>query len=97
MKVKKTFYLLLLLIVACVPEKKDQDSNFDPESKLKELGIELMIPSDPVANYVNTVQSGNLLFISGKGPLKNDGKYIKGRLGYDLTICLLYTSPSPRD
>jgi enamine deaminase RidA (YjgF/YER057c/UK114 family) len=86
MKVKKTFYLLLLLIVACVPEKKDQDSNFDPESKLKELGIELMIPSDPVANYVNTVQSGNLLFISGKGPLKNDGDYIKGKLGYDLTI-----------
>ena len=86
MKVKKTFYLLLLLIVACVPEKKDQDSNFDPESKLKELGIELMIPSDPVANYVNTVQSGNLLFISGKGPLKNDGEYIKGKLGYDLTI-----------
>ena len=86
MKVKKTFYLLLLLIVACVPENKDKDSNFDPESKLKELGIELMIPSDPVANYVNTVQSGNLLFISGKGPLKNDGKYIKGRLGYDLTI-----------
>ena len=86
MKVKKTFYLLLLLIVACVPENKDKDSNFDPESKLKELGIELMIPSDPVANYVNTVQSGNLLFISGKGPLKNDGKNIKGRLGYDLTI-----------
>ena len=45
-----------------------------------------MIPSDPVANYVNTVQSGNLLFISGKGPLKNDGEYIKGKLGYDLTI-----------
>ena len=67
-------------------KKKDQDSNFDPESKLKELGIELMIPSDPVANYVNTVKSGNLLFISGKGPLKNDGEYIKGKLGYDLTI-----------
>ena len=45
-----------------------------------------MIPSDPVANYVNTVKSGNLLFISGKGPLKNDGEYIKGKLGYDLTI-----------
>ena len=47
---KKIFYLILLLIAGCVPEKKDQDSNFDPESKLKELGIELMIPSDPVAN-----------------------------------------------
>ena len=85
MKIKKTFYLMLF-IVGCIPAKKDIDVNFDPETKLKKLGIELMIPSDPVANYVNTVQSGNLLFISGKGPLKKDGEYIKGKLGYDLSI-----------
>ena len=75
---------MLFLVIGCIPAKKDIDANFDPETKLKELGIELMIPSDPVANYVNTVKSGNLLFISGKGPLKNDGEYIKGKLGYDL-------------
>tara|TARA_B100001778_G_scaffold206528_1_gene170664 strand:- start:1036 stop:1617 length:582 start_codon:yes stop_codon:yes gene_type:complete len=86
MKMKNTFYLVLIFIIGCVPANKSLDSNFDPESKLKELGIELMIPSDPVANYVNTVRSGNLLFISGKGPLKNDGEYIKGKLGYDLSI-----------
>ena len=83
---KNIFYLVLIFIIGCVPANKSLDSNFDPESKLKELGIELMIPSDPVANYVNTVRSGNLLFISGKGPLKNDGEYIKGKLGYDLSI-----------
>ena len=86
MKMKNIFYLVLIFIIGCVPAKKSLDSNFDPESKLKELGIELIIPSDPVANYVNTVRSGNLLFISGKGPLKNDGEYIKGKLGYDLSI-----------
>ena len=86
MKIKKTFYLMLLIVVGCIPAKKDIDVNFDPETKLKKLGIELMIPSDPVANYVNTVKSGNLLFISGKGPLKKDGEYIKGKLGYDLSI-----------
>ena len=86
MKIKKTFYLMLFIVVGCIPAKKDIDVNFDPETKLKKLGIELMIPSDPVANYVNTVQSGNLLFISGKGPLKKDGEYIKGKLGYDLSI-----------
>tara|TARA_B100001769_G_C22080454_1_gene582147 strand:+ start:263 stop:844 length:582 start_codon:yes stop_codon:yes gene_type:complete len=86
MKMKNIFYLVLIFIIGCVPANKSLDSNFDPESKLKELGIELMIPSDPVANYVNTVRSGNLLFISGKGPLKNDGEYIKGKLGYDLSI-----------
>tara|TARA_B100000401_G_C52794152_1_gene714985 strand:+ start:571 stop:1152 length:582 start_codon:yes stop_codon:yes gene_type:complete len=86
MKMKNIFYLVLIFIIGCVPANKSLDSNFDPESKLKELGIELIIPSDPVANYVNTVRSGNLLFISGKGPLKNDGEYIKGKLGYDLSI-----------
>ena len=77
---------MLFLVIGCIPAKKDIDANFDPETKLKELGIELIIPSDPVANYVNTVKSGNLLFISGKGPLKKDGEYIKGKLGYDLSI-----------
>ncbi len=86
MKIKKTFYLMLFLVIGCVPAKKDIDPNFDPETKLKELGIELITPSNPVANYVNTVRSGNLLFISGKGPLKKDGEYIIGKLGYDLTI-----------
>ena len=77
---------MLFLVIGCIPAKKDIDANFDPETKLKELGIELITPSNPVANYVNTVRSGNLLFISGKGPLKKDGEYIKGKLGYDLSI-----------
>ena len=62
------------------------DKNYDPESKLEELGIKLSSPSSPVANYVNVVRSGNLLFLSGKGPLKNDGNNIKGKVGVDLTI-----------
>ncbi len=62
------------------------DKNYDPESKLEELDIKLSSPSSPVANYVNVVRTGNLLFLSGKGPLKNDGNYIKGKVGVDLTI-----------
>tara|TARA_B110000438_G_scaffold140406_1_gene135603 strand:- start:642 stop:1133 length:492 start_codon:yes stop_codon:yes gene_type:complete len=65
---------------------KSVDNNYDPESKLKELGVKLSNPSNPVANYVNVVRSGNLLFLSGKGPLKDDGNYIKGKVGTDLTI-----------
>lgn len=59
---------------------------YDPEAKLAELGITLRTPSAPVANYVNAVQSGNLLFLAGKGPKKADGQNITGRLGEDLTI-----------
>ncbi len=60
-------------------------SGFDPEARLSELGIELAVPSAPVANYVNAVRSGNLLFLAGKGPLQADGTYLTGKVGADLT------------
>lgn len=60
--------------------------DYNPEKKILELGIELKEPSIPIANYVNIVRTGNLLFLSGKGPLKSDGTYVTGKLGDDLTI-----------
>ena len=74
----------LISLMSC--DLKSVDKNYDPELKLKELGVKLFNPSSPVANYVNVVRSGNLLFLSGKGPLKDDGNYIKGKVGTDLTI-----------
>jgi enamine deaminase RidA (YjgF/YER057c/UK114 family) len=58
----------------------------DAESRLKEKGIVLQAPSAPVANYVNAVRVGNLLFLAGKGPSKPDGSYVTGKVGKDLTI-----------
>jgi enamine deaminase RidA (YjgF/YER057c/UK114 family) len=63
-----------------------QGSAVDPEAKLKELGITLPASSPPIANYVNAVQVGNLLYLAGKGPLPQDGKEVVGRLGKDMTI-----------
>ena len=57
-----------------------------PEERLKEKGIELTTPGPPVANYVNVVRVGNLLYLAGKGPTKPDGTNITGKLGKDLTI-----------
>lgn len=59
---------------------------YDPEAKLTALGIQLPTPSAPVANYVNAVRTGNLIFLAGKGPLKEDGEYIMGKIGADLSI-----------
>lgn len=56
------------------------------DAKLAELGIELPEASSPVANYVNAVRSGNLLFLAGKGPMKLDGNYITGKVGAELSI-----------
>ncbi len=58
----------------------------DPEVRLIELGITLPSPPKPVANYVNGVQTGNLIFLAGKGPKRADGTEMRGKLGRDLTI-----------
>ncbi len=47
------------------------------ESRLKELGIALPVPPAPVASYVPTVASGNLVFVSGQITSTPDGlKYV---------------------
>ena len=58
----------------------------DAETKLKEKGIVLTTPSSPVANYVNAVRVGNLLYLAGKGPQKADNTFVTGKVGRDLTI-----------
>jgi enamine deaminase RidA (YjgF/YER057c/UK114 family) len=58
----------------------------DAETKLKELGITLPTPAKPIANYVPTVKTGNLVFTAGAGPRKPDGTYMAGRLGQDVSI-----------
>lgn len=57
-----------------------------PEDKLAAANIVLPNLSAPVANYVNVVRTGNLLYLSGKGPSDPSGKYITGKLGTNLSI-----------
>jgi enamine deaminase RidA (YjgF/YER057c/UK114 family) len=57
------------------------------EQRLKELGIDLGAVSAPVANYVNAVRTGNLLFLAGKGPRPGrDGQRPKGKVGREYTV-----------
>ena len=56
------------------------------EDKCKELQLEFPKLSDPVANYVHVVRSGNLLFLAGKGPTLEDGTYVTGKIGQDLSV-----------
>ena len=80
------FILFIIYLFGCELEETKKNQVYNPEQKLKELGIQLSSPSSPVANYVNTVRTGNLIFISGKGPLKTDGNYVLGKLGENLTL-----------
>ncbi len=93
MKIQLTIICLISLL-ACNPSTDQnqvqiadfQKNEIDVNQKLKDLGIELPKTSSPVANYVNAVQSGQLVFLAGKGPKKADGTYIKGKLGKELSI-----------
>jgi enamine deaminase RidA (YjgF/YER057c/UK114 family) len=56
-----------------------------PEQKIKQLGIELPQIPESLGSYLDMVRVGNLVFLSGRGPLKADGKYITCKVGQDLT------------
>jgi len=76
------------ILIACImtPTASAQEGAEDVEERLEQLGIELPSASPPVANYVNAVKTGNLIFLSGKGPLRADGTNITGKVGDDLTV-----------
>lgn len=56
------------------------------EAKLTQMGLKLPAAGKPVANYVPAVRSGNLIFLSGHGPVLDDGSRITGKVGADLTL-----------
>jgi enamine deaminase RidA (YjgF/YER057c/UK114 family) len=57
-----------------------------PEEKLSALQIQLPRVAEPIGSYVDAVRVGNLLFLSGKGPRKENGEYTTGKLGQELTL-----------
>jgi len=62
------------------------DPAFDPEARLRELGITLPQPPTPVANYVTAVRSGNLVFLAGHGPCGTITDKQKGKVPRDRTL-----------
>jgi enamine deaminase RidA (YjgF/YER057c/UK114 family) len=40
----------------------------------------------PAGSYVPAVQTGNLLFLSGAGPIGDDGKPVCGKLGREMDV-----------
>jgi enamine deaminase RidA (YjgF/YER057c/UK114 family) len=56
------------------------------EERLRELGITLPAPPEPFGTYVEAVQTGNLLFLSGMLPTAGHGAIYVGRLGAELDL-----------
>jgi enamine deaminase RidA (YjgF/YER057c/UK114 family) len=55
------------------------------EARIKELKLELPPAPKPSGVYKPVAQVGNLLYVSGHGPINTDGSLISGRIGADLT------------
>jgi enamine deaminase RidA (YjgF/YER057c/UK114 family) len=56
------------------------------DKRLAELGIILPEAAKPVANYMPWVRTGNLVFISGQGPIEGGKVLYPGTLGKDVSL-----------
>ncbi len=56
------------------------------EQRLQELALELPLPPKPFGTYVEAVQTGNLLFLSGMLPTEGHGAKVVGRIGAELDV-----------
>ncbi len=89
---KQLTSLFILLLFACNTNPKQEEVpkaalyDYDVEERIEALGHKLSTPTKPVANYVNAVKTGNLVFMAGKGPRDAEGNLITGKVGIDLTI-----------
>ena len=60
--------------------------NTSAEQRLKDLGINLPHPPTPLGAYVEAVQTGNLLFLSGTLPVEGGVPKFLGRIGGELSL-----------
>lgn len=58
----------------------------EADDKLAALGIELPKLTTPVANYRPAVRSGNLVFLAGAIARDREGKFVRGKVGDDMSI-----------
>jgi enamine deaminase RidA (YjgF/YER057c/UK114 family) len=57
-----------------------------PYERLKALGLALPEPRPPVANFLPAVVEGDLVFLSGQGPVTSEGIAYQGKVGGDLSV-----------
>ena len=56
-----------------------------PETRLKALKLELPPVPKPIASYVSSVRTGNLVFLAGQGPMAGGKPTVTGKIGAELT------------
>ncbi|CDR10120.1 RidA family protein [Streptomyces iranensis] len=62
------------------------DTTTSADQRVADLGLELPESIPPVGNYLRSVQTGDLLFVSGHLPDSAGEPIHRGKLGRDLTV-----------
>jgi enamine deaminase RidA (YjgF/YER057c/UK114 family) len=65
---------------------REDSQSASAEQRLKDLGIELPAPPEPFGTYVEAVQTGNLLFLTGMLPTEGRSAKFVGRIGAELDV-----------
>lgn len=84
---KTTVFILSILIsslyFSCTPAiEKD---HVDPELRIEELGIDLVIPTEP-ANIKLASRVGKIVYVSGHGPVMENGGFMIGKVGEEVSF-----------
>ncbi len=76
--------LIVVVVLVAVSGTTWAQAAKSAEERPKEKNITLPSPARSVGNYVGAVRAGNLLFVSGHGPITGRGPM--GKVGKDLTL-----------
>ena len=60
--------------------------NTSPSGRIVELGLQLPPAPPPAGLYKPVILVDHFLYVSGQGPMKQDGSYMTGRLGESMSL-----------
>ena len=69
-----------------LPLPERSQTRMSADAKIKELGLELPPAPAPMGVYKPIVITGSLAYLSGHGPVLQDGSMMSGRVGDDLDL-----------
>jgi enamine deaminase RidA (YjgF/YER057c/UK114 family) len=78
-------WMVVIILVTMAAANAATQQAVSPEARLKELKLELPPVPKPIASYVPSVRTGNLVFLAGQGPMAGGKPTVTGKVGAELT------------
>lgn len=81
----RTTWLVAMIMVMLASAQAANQQPSSPEARLKALKLELPPVPKPIASYVPSVRTGNLVFLAGQGPMAGGKPTVTGKVGAELS------------